>query len=239
MTLDDLIAHTRNESPTDDPLDLIATAARQQRRLTDLGEELVGHWVAHAQTAGCSWARIGSALGVSKQAVQQRHGKTDGVLGRLRTAVASATEGLFTRFTAGARHAVIAAEEEARELRHRHLGTEHLLLGLHADPDGTAAAALNAHGATAARLRDEVVDVVGRCRRGPRGHLPFTPRAKRALEGSLRVATALGQDHIGSGHVLLGLLGENGGVAEQVLVRLGVDLDTLRRDVHRSVADRT
>lgn len=232
MTLDDLVAHTRTLSRSDDPLDLLATAARQQRELTDRGEELLDHWVQHARASGCPWTTIGGALGVSKQAAQQRHARTaGGLLGRFRRTLATATEGLFTRFTAGARHAVVAAQEEAGTLRHRHLGTEHLLLGLYADADGSAARTLHAAGLTVDRVREEVQAVLGCGDRTPSGHIPFTPRAKRALEASLRAATELGHSHIETGHVLLGLLTERDGVATQVLRRLGADPEALGETV--------
>ena len=228
MTLDELVAQTRTKTASVDPLDLLATASRQQQELTDFGEQLLDYWVQHARAAGCSWAQIGGSLGVTKQAAQQRHSAARGLLGKLKGKVAGVGEGMFTRFAPTARAAVVTAQEEARRLHHNFLGTEHLLLGLLADSDGVAATVLTAAGITRDGVRVAVERIVGCGQVAPSGHIPFTPRAKRVLELSLREALQLGHNYIGTEHILLGLLTEGEGVGVQVLTETGVDPDQLR-----------
>ncbi len=193
-----------------------------------MGEELLDYWVQHARAAGCSWAQIGGSLGVTKQAAQQRHAAARGLLGKLKGRVAHAGGGLFTRFDPAARRVVVLAQEDARTLGHNFLGTEHLLLGLLAETDSVAATVLDTAGITRDGARAAVERIVG-CGRGvPRSRIPFTPRAKQVLELSLRESRELGHHHIGTEHVLLGLLTEGGGVGTQVLTEGGVALGELR-----------
>jgi len=231
MTLDELVKQTRTTAPSIDPLDLLATAVRQQQELTELGEELLDHWVQHARAAGCTWTQIGSSLGVTKQAAQQRHSPTRGLLGKLKGAVAGASAGLFNRFDARARDAVVRGQEEARRMRHDHFGTEHLLLGLLAVGEGIAADALHAAGVDLDRARTEVEAIVGHGGREPRGHIPVTPRAKRVLEGSLQASLDLGHGQLGAEHVLLALLAEGKGAGAQALTRIGVQFERVREDI--------
>ena len=135
---------------------------------------------------------------------------------------------LFQRFSPGARQVVVSSQEEARSLRHGYIGTEHLLLGLLRQDSGVAAQALQAAGVSREAARQEVLDIIGRGQQVPRGHVPFTPRAKKVLQLSLREARELGHLYIGTEHLLLGLLREGDGVACQVLSRLGADADTIR-----------
>jgi prophage maintenance system killer protein len=138
---------------------------------------------------------------------------------------------LFQRFSPEARQVVVGSQEEARSLRHGYIGTEHLLLGLLRQDSGVAAQALRAAGASPEAARQEVLDIIGRGRQVPHGHIPFTPRAKKVLQLSLREARQLGHLYIGTEHLLLGLLCEGQGVACQVLTRLGADADTIREHV--------
>jgi ATP-dependent Clp protease ATP-binding subunit ClpC len=135
---------------------------------------------------------------------------------------------MFERFTDHARRAIVFAQEEARELDHNYIGTEHLLLGLLRGQGTSAARVLESAGITLDAARAEVTEIIGRGQVTPSGHIPFTPRAKKVLELSLRESTALGHSHIGTGHLLLGLIHEGDGVAVVVLNRLGADLDDLR-----------
>jgi cytochrome c553 len=130
---------------------------------------------------------------------------------------------MFERFTQGARRAVVLAQEESRALRHPYIGTEHLLLGLIAEGEGVAAQALADAGATAPRVAEQIVTLVGMGPTVPEGHIPFTPRAKAALEKSLRVALEMRHNHIATGHVLLGILRVPDSLACRVLYELGVD----------------
>jgi hypothetical protein len=137
----------------------------------------------------------------------------------------------FQRFSPSARQTVVGAQEEARSLRHGYVGTEHLLLGLLRQHDGVAAQALRATGVSPEATRQEVLDIIGRGHQVVRGHVPFTPRAKKVLQLSLREARQLGHMYIGTEHLLLALLREGQGVACQVLSRLGADADTLREQL--------
>jgi ATP-dependent Clp protease ATP-binding subunit ClpC len=138
---------------------------------------------------------------------------------------------MFERFTDRARRVVVLAQGEARLLDHNYIGTEHLLLGLLEEQEGVAASALVTLGVELERVRTEVETMIGRGHERPAGHIPFTPRAKKVLELSLREALALGHNYIGTEHILLGLLREGEGVAAQVLTALGVDLDRVRQTV--------
>jgi ATP-dependent Clp protease ATP-binding subunit ClpA len=138
---------------------------------------------------------------------------------------------MFERFTDRARRVVVLAQEEARMLNHNYIGTEHILLGLAREGDGVAARALESLGISLEAVRQDVERIIGRGKQAPSGHIPFTPRAKKVLELSLREAHQLGHNYIGTEHILLGLLREGEGVAAQVLVRLGADLNRVRQQV--------
>jgi ATP-dependent Clp protease ATP-binding subunit ClpC len=138
---------------------------------------------------------------------------------------------MFERFTDRARRVVVLAQEEARLLDHNYIGTEHILLGLIHEGEGAAAKALESLGVGLQPVREQVEKMIGRGKKQPSGHIPFTPRAKKVLELSLREALELGHNYIGSEHILLGLLREGEGVAVQIIVRLGADLHQLRQQV--------
>ena len=138
---------------------------------------------------------------------------------------------MFERFTDRARRAVELAQEEARRLNHNYIGTEHILLGLIREGEGVAAKALESLGISLEAVRQQVEKIIGRGQQAPSGHIPFTPRAKKVLELSLREAKALGHNYIGTEHILLGLIREGSGVAAQVLVKLGADLNRARQQV--------
>jgi len=138
---------------------------------------------------------------------------------------------LFERFTDRGRRVVVLAQEEARLLNHNYIDTEHLLLGLIHEGEGVAAGALESLGISLEAVRAQVEEMIGHGERPPTGHIPFTPRAKKVLELSLREALQLGHNYIGTEHILLGLIREGEGVAAQVLVRLGADLSRVRQQV--------
>ena len=138
---------------------------------------------------------------------------------------------MFERFTDRARRVVVLAQEEARRLNHNCIGTEHILLGLIHEGEGVAAKALESLGISLEAVRQQVEEIIGQGQQAPSGHIPFTPRAKKALELSLREALQLGHNYIGTEHILLGLISEGEGVAAQVLVRLGADLNRVRQQV--------
>ena len=138
---------------------------------------------------------------------------------------------MFERFTQSARRVIVLAQEEAGRFDHDHIGTEHLLLGLLAEGEGVGARALATLGISLPSVRVEIEKIVGRGRTSPTGHIPFTPRAKKVLELSLLEARELEDQHIGTEHLLLGLVREGEGVAAQVLGRLGVKFDDVRSAV--------
>ncbi|GAA4260690.1 ATP-dependent Clp protease ATP-binding subunit [Dietzia aurantiaca] len=138
---------------------------------------------------------------------------------------------MFERFTDRARRVVVLAQEEARMLNHNYIGTEHILLGLIHEGEGVAAKALESLGISLEAVRSQVEEIIGQGQQAPSGHIPFTPRAKKVLELSLREALQLGHNYIGTEHILLGLIREGEGVAAQVLVKLGADLTRVRQQV--------
>jgi ATP-dependent Clp protease ATP-binding subunit ClpC len=138
---------------------------------------------------------------------------------------------MFERFTDRARRVVVLAQEEARGLNHNYIGTEHILLGLIHEGEGVASKALESLGISLEAVREQVQEIIGQGQQAPTGHIPFTPRAKKVLELSLREALQLGHNYIGTEHILLGLIREGEGVAAQVLVKLGADLSRVRQQV--------
>jgi len=138
---------------------------------------------------------------------------------------------MFERFTDRARRVVVLAQEEARMLNHNYIGTEHILLGLIHEGEGVAAKALESMNISLEAVRSQVEEIIGQGQAAPTGHIPFTPRAKKVLELSLREALQLGHNYIGTEHILLGLIREGEGVAAQVLQKLGADLNRVRQTV--------
>ena len=138
---------------------------------------------------------------------------------------------MFERFTDRARRVVVLAQEEARLLNHNYIGTEHILLGLIHEGEGVAARALEGLGINLESVRSQVGEIIGQGSQAPTGHIPFTPRAKKVLELSLREALQLGHNYIGTEHILLGLIREGEGVAAQVLQQLGAELHKVRQTV--------
>ena len=138
---------------------------------------------------------------------------------------------MFERFTDRARRVVVLAQDEARLLNHNYIGTEHILLGLIHEGEGVASKALEGLDIKLEAVREQVQEIIGQGQQAPTGHIPFTPRAKKVLELSLREALQLGHNYIGTEHILLGLIREGEGVAAQVLVKLGADLNRVRQQV--------
>jgi Clp amino terminal domain, pathogenicity island component/UvrB/uvrC motif len=145
---------------------------------------------------------------------------------------------MFERFTDRARRVVVLAQEEARMLDHSYIGTEHILLALIREGGGVAAQALQPLGITEEAARQQVEEIIGQGQQAPSGHIPFTPRAKKVLQLSMREAIALGHGYIGTEHILLGLIREGDGVAAQVLNRLGAEPDRVRQRVIQLVSAR-
>jgi ATP-dependent Clp protease ATP-binding subunit ClpC len=145
---------------------------------------------------------------------------------------------MFERFTDDARSVVVAAQKEARALKHGRIGTEHVLLGLYSAPTGIAVQALNRLGITADTVREEVLDMVGPGSEAPSGHIPFSPRAKKVLELGLREALQLGHNYIGTDHILLALEREGDGVAAKILAK-HVNMQDLRRTTLSLIKENT
>ena len=138
---------------------------------------------------------------------------------------------MFEKFTDKARRVVVLAQEEAKLLNHNYIGTEHILLGLIHEGEGVAAKALESLNISLEQVREQVQEIIGQGQQAPSGHIPFTPRAKKVLELSLREALQLGHSYIGTEHLLLGLIREGEGVAAQVLTKLGADTNKVRQQV--------
>jgi ATP-dependent Clp protease ATP-binding subunit ClpC len=162
-----------------------------------------------------------------------------GVPSRLEPASYSYPELVWERFTDRARRVVVYAQEEARMLNHNHIGTEHVLLGLILEGEGVAARALAAMSISLDSARYRVDEIIGEGQAAPTGHIPFTPRAKKVLELSLREALQLGHDYVGTEHILLGLVREGEGVGAKVLQELGVSLQQVRTTVLQLLAGYT
>jgi hypothetical protein len=223
MDLQDMIVNV--EESTDDPLERLEAAAALKDQIEHVADELLDHFVKEARASGCSWTQIGDSLGVTRQAAQQRQG---GLIGRL---VRGLTEGKFKRFTPRARAAVIAAQTIARDRQHGWIGTEHLLLGLYEDGDNLAVAALDRLGVERTAVEQKIDELIPPGDEPVRGHIPFTPRAKKALELGLREALRLGHNYLGTEHIVLAIRGLDEGVAAQVLAELDVDTDSLRQTI--------
>jgi hypothetical protein len=218
IDLRDLIRGVEEQTPATAPLDRIALAMKYGEGLKRLGDDLVGHFVEEARAAECSWSQIGTHLGVTKQAAQQRHrlaGLFEGRRGR-------AEPRWFGRFTEEARQVVTGAQEEARRLNHNYLGTEHLLLALLRDRQAKAARALRDLGISLPDVRRDVKQIIGTGSEAPAGRIPFTPRAKKVFELGLRAAQTRGESHLRAHHILTGLFDEGEGVAAHILRDRGV-----------------
>jgi hypothetical protein len=219
MELRSLIADI--EAGTDDPIARVEAAAAVKQQIEAVGDELLDHFVTAAREQGCSWTQLGEALGVTRQAAQQRQG---GLIGRV-------VEGLksrkFQRFTERARAAVIEAQAVARRRNHPAIGTEHVLDALASDDESVAAKALAHFGVSRGDV-EAFLDEPAATAAPVRGHIPFTANCKRALELALREAIALGHNYIGTEHLLLGLRRATNCRAAVLLDGRGVDVDSLR-----------
>jgi hypothetical protein len=237
--LDDLITLVHQQAPDDDALAQLAAAATLKSDLDELTDALLGHFVDQARRAGHSWSAIGEALGVSKQAAQQRHTSVDSAarrqLGRLAPKLASGP-GFLRRFTLRAKAVLVAAEEVARGYNHDFVGTEHLLLGLFAEPEAIAAKVLDRFGVEREAVAEAVLAQVPPGAEAPTGHIRFTPRSKHVLEEALHAALELGHNYIGTEHLLLGLLAEPKGLAAEVLAERGVTTEAARAAVEELLA---
>jgi hypothetical protein len=225
VDLERLIQRVESAHPGAEALERVSHASEVAAELADTGDRLVDYFVSAAREAGCSWTAIGSSLGVTKQAAQQRFSLSQKwrwpTFPRLKS-----KKGFFNRFTDKARRIVMDAQTQARALNHNYIGTEHLLLAL-SNGDGVAGDVLRSLGVTPAGVRDKIESIVGEGEKSPPGHIPFTPRSKKVLELSLRESLRLGHNYIGTEHVLLGILRESQGLAMQILSELKTPMDAI------------
>jgi Clp amino terminal domain, pathogenicity island component len=220
VDLRELIAEVERAVPGDAAVERVIKAQNLAYLLADTGEQLVGHFVSAAKAAGASWAAIGDALGVSRQAAQQSR------------------RGLFSRFTDRARHVVVLAQEAARHHRNHHIGTEHLLLGLLRESQGLGSELIVRHAGSADVANIVIHGKLPPTEDGaPPAKPPFTQPVKTALEHASRAAADLDHGFVGTEHILLGLL-HTGGPAAEALAELGLDLTTVEQEVRDEIARR-
>ncbi|AJE82525.1 hypothetical protein SLNWT_2149 [Streptomyces albus] len=223
ISLADLIARLDAEFPDADHLARISEAQLRNQTLADLGDQLVDHYVGRAKRAGASWSEVGEAIGVSKQAAQQRHSPAP-----------------FDRFTERNRHSIVLAQEAARTHKHDFIGTEHLLLGLLGERQGLAYEVLLAKTGAERRVREAVEAALPPAgKKAPRGHIAFRPESKEAIEQALAAAVDLGHDRVGTEHSLLGLIRVEASPAAGILRELGFTPEELRETVRAEVARRS
>ncbi len=232
VRLDDLIEHVIDQHPDGDPLQHLADAVETSTHLGDVADHLIGHFVDQARRAGASWTEIGQHMGVSKQAAQKRFVPKETLADELDLP----TSGLFTRFTPRARNVVEHARDEAQRLGHAQVRSEHLILGLLGEPEGLAAKAVEALGAPGDQVREAVVAILGPGEDAAPKRLRFTRGAKKSLQLALREALHLGHNYIGTEHILLGLLRNEGELGSEVLIGLGVTHDRTEETVLAALA---
>ncbi|MFD8733957.1 Clp protease N-terminal domain-containing protein [Streptomyces sp. NPDC059618] len=222
ISLADLIARLDEELPEADELARISEARLRAQTLSDLGDQLIDHYVSKAKRTGASWTQIGDAIGVSKQAAQQRHAPA-----------------AFARFTHLNRHSIVLAQESARTHKHDFIGTGHLLLGLLGEPQGLAHEVLTAKAGSERSVREAVEAAMPPAgAKALRGHIPFRPESKEAIEQAHRASAGLGHDWVGTEHMLLGLIHAQESTAGRVLRSLGFTPDELRDTVRTLAAER-
>ncbi|MCX4726995.1 Clp protease N-terminal domain-containing protein [Streptomyces sp. NBC_01306] len=223
ISLADLIARLDQELPGTDELARISEARLRAQTLSDLGDQLIDHYVSKAKQTGASWTEIGDAIGVSKQAAQQRH-----------------APGPFERYTNLNRHSIVLAQEAARTHKHDFIGTEHLLLGLLGEPRGLACEVLIAKAGSEQHVRDAVEEAMPPSgEKALRGHIAFRPESKEAIEQARRASADLGHDWVGTEHALLGLIRVGESPAAQILRNLGFTSDEMHETVRTEITKRS
>jgi hypothetical protein len=232
LDLKELVLAVQDRTMTCTELERLDVAVKYGELLKGIGDDLVGHFVEEARKSGASWAQIGERLGVTKQAAHQRHVRREPRLFGRRRATAS-DRGLFERFTQEGRDVIVAAQKEARGLRHNYIGVEHLLLALTGSSLG---AVLRDGGVTSDAVLGEVRRIVGEGTEPLREPIPFTPRSKAALQVAARTAERSGQ-MVQPGHILLGVLDLRSGVGAEILDHLKAPRDELRPRTLEALGD--
>jgi hypothetical protein len=225
-SLQELIYLVEAETEDSSPLGRLRAASGLAGHLAEVGDAALGYFVDQARHAGHSWSQIGDALGVSKQAAQQKH--------TVRQA-SSPEEPWFERLTPRARNAISDAELVAREWGHAYVGTEHLLLSLYRDPYGLAAVILVESGLGEDQATEAIAQRVKRGGGARAGKLPFTPKATAVLDAARSAAVELGHGHVGTEHLLIGL-DRIDGVAKEVLTRAGLTPELVDQQVLAKLA---
>jgi ATP-dependent Clp protease ATP-binding subunit ClpA len=226
-TLGSLIEEVESAAPSHEPLDLLATASATVQTINELTDSVLSHFVDRCRRAGHSWAEIGTALGVTKQAVQKRF-----------TSEPSPPPS-WDRFTPRAVRVIEQhAPAAATELGHNYIGTEHLLLGLHGEPEGIAARILVSLGLDRPRVVSAIEARVERASNAPDPNGPggFTPRAWAAIASCVHEALMMGHNYIGTEHQLLALMGGVGGMGAEILADAGIERDKVRAEVVKRLA---
>ncbi|TDU04891.1 ClpA/ClpB-like protein [Streptomyces sp. 846.5] len=222
INLADLITRLNEELPDANELTRISEARLRAQTLSDLGDQLVDHYVSKARQLGASWSEIGDAIGVSKQAAQQRH-----------------TPSAFEHFTDLNRHSIVLAQEAARTHKHDSIGTEHLLLGLLGEPRGLAYEVLVAKAGSEQRVREAIEEAMPPAgEKALRGHIAFRPESKEVIAQARRASADLGHDWVGTEHMLLGLIRAEESPAVRILHNLGFTSDELHETVRTETAKR-
>jgi hypothetical protein len=222
ISLADLIARLDEEMPDAGHLARVSEAQLRNRTLTDLGDQLVDYYVSKAKEAGASWSEIGDAIGVTKQAAQQRHKPNP-----------------FERFTDLNRHTIVLAQEAARTHKHDTIGTEHLLLGLLGEPQGGAYQVLVAKAGSEQGIRDAIEAALPPDgQKALRGHIAFRPETTEAIGAASHAAAELGTAWVGTEHALLGLIRTEESPAAKLLRDLGFTADGLYETVKAKLAAR-
>jgi hypothetical protein len=216
-TIEDLAALVNDRAGGPAPVMRVREAIDLGRELTELGDELIGRFVAEARANGLSWTEIGQAFGTSKQAVQQRYGAAVDDLGRWPG-----------RWTPAANDALDQAGDEARRLGHDYVGTEHVVLALAMAEHGIAGEVLRALGVSDDRMLATSCMQAGPHQHDPQEPLSVMPRLKQALERGRHVADGLGARQADTEHLLAGILGVPDSMAVEILRRLGVSADDAR-----------
>jgi hypothetical protein len=229
-SLAELVQTVHDRTADQDALARVRAAAEVSGEIASKADVLLGHFVEAARQAGCSWTEIGAALGVTKQGAQQRF------VDREATTPAD-DEHLLVAYTPRARNSVARAHEEAREMGHNYVGTEHLLLGVIADSGALSVRVLDALHAPPAELRRALLEAAGAPTAGPvPADLPLTPRARRVLDLARGESLRLGHNYIGTEHLLVALAAEQDGIGGRVLRARGVDAERARAEVVRALA---
>jgi Clp amino terminal domain, pathogenicity island component len=227
VRLDDLIASIRSLHPDGDTLAQLSDAVLTAEQLGDIADHLIGHFVDQARRGGASWTDIGRSMGVTKQAAQKRFvPRSSDVVPEL---------GNWARFTDRARKAVAVTAELARQTRHEQVEPGHVLLGLLADPDSLATRTVAAQ-VPVTELRDRTLTALGESGGSPDGHIPFSAATRRLLALTLREALRLGHNYVGTEHILLGLLADEGALGA-VLAEAGVTHDRTEQLILAALAE--